>query len=135
MKSIYENLRLRHEIRYLASVEIEHELRARDGAVAFADRQFNFRRHVVLDGMSYIGDKLRDLGKYGAIAEHLYFRVCKRHVAKHIVANLFVQIIIRIDGLLLLLCLVHLRKILTGFVYIDLVYIDLIYIDCIYAFA
>ena len=80
--------------------------------------------------MSYIGDKLRDLGKHGTIAEHLYFRVGKRHVAKHVVANLLVQIIIRIDGLLLLLCLVHLRKILTGFVDINLVYID-----CIYAFA
>ena len=77
-------------MRHLASVEVEHEFSARDGAVAFADRQFNFRRHVILDGMSYIGDKLRDLSKHGAIAEHLYFRVGKRHIAKHVVANLLV---------------------------------------------
>ena len=88
--SIYENLLLGHEIRYLASVEIEHELRTRDGAVAFAYRQLDLSRHVVLDGMSYIGDKLRDLGKYGAIAEHLYFSISKRHIAEHIVANLLV---------------------------------------------
>ena len=134
-KSVYEHLRHRHEIGDLASVKIEHELGAGHGAVAFADRQPDLRRTVVLDGMPYVRDKLRDLRKYRAVAEHLYLRVGKSHVTKHVIPDLLVKIVfLRAFSLLLFLLflfflfflffgLFYLSQIFSGFVDIDLVYI------------
>lgn len=131
-KSVYEYLRQRHEIGDLASVEVEHELGAGHGAVAFADGQLDLRRAVVLDGMPYVRDKLRDLRKHRAVAEHLYLRVGKSHVTEHVIPDLLVKIVFLwtfplplflIFGLFPLFGLFYLSQIFSGFVDIDLVYI------------